>query len=396
MTQRRDRPWLLFVAVLACCLLVALLVQQLGQGQERRRREQERLGRAQPHLDAARAYLSAGRNALAEVALAEARRAGQQLPELYHLEQRLVLQALMDPLSQPEAGVYTRAEHLAIVGQKGGLSEAPPPAELHAVLARTALRRGDMEAAERSARAALAAAEGLAQARFLLGEALRRQGKSDAARAAYEAAVRADPKHYLARLQVAALRLEDPKPDLDAVAGQLRSLLEERDAPVAQFYLGVALNRAGKHAEALPHLQAARSLEPQMPEVGTHLGYALLRTGEMGEARAMLARAWQRTKDVTALYSLGLTYTHAKELPQRVAILEQVVQRAPKLSEAVLALSVAYQAAGQLAGAQAGYQRFVEQEGSNPAAAEQVAAAQARLKELSAAATAGKKPGRRR
>jgi len=384
----------LAVGVLGCGLLAALVVQQSGMRADSQRLEQERSARALPHLTATRAHLAGGRNALAEAALNEARRAAEQLPEAYRLEQHLVLQALLDPLSQPDTAVHSRAEHLAQLGLKGELEDPMAPELLHAVLARTALRRGDLEAGERSARAALAASQGLAQGRFLLGDALRRQGKSDAARGAYEEAVRSDPKHYLARLQLAALRLEDPKADLDAVGSQLSSLLEERDAPIAHFYLGVALNRAGKYAEALPHLQAARGLEPQMPEVGTQLGYALLRTGEVGDARSALARAWQRTKDVRALYSLGLSYSSAQELPQRVAILEQVVQRAPKHSEAVLALSAAYQAAGNLAGAKAGFQRFVELEGSNPAAAKQLEAVNKRLAALEAAG--GKKKGRRR
>ena len=240
-------------------------------------------------------------------------------------------------------------------------------------------------AAERSAREALAIAEGLAQAHFLLGEALRRHGRAEAARAAYEDAVRADPKHFLARLQLAALHLEDPKADLDALAGQLRSLIDERDASVAHFYLGVVLNRTGKHAEALPHLQAARPLEPQMPEVGTHLGYALLRTGDLGEARALLARAWRRTRDVAALYSLGLTYTQGQELAQRVAILEHVVQQAPKLTEAVLALGTAYQAVGRRDSAEATFERFLAMEGDNAAAADQVATVRRHLEELAPA-----------
>lgn len=340
------------------------------------------------HLAAAEAHLAEGRLELASAALAEARRPFFG-PADRRADVRLHLERVVRGLDPPAPDAAVRADYLA------GLGLAEPalgvaPALAHAALCRVRQVRGEAEEADEACRLAVEAWPRDPDALFLLGMARNRRRDQAGARAAFVEALRWAPAHFGARLESVALELGRPNPDLDAAVQRLRALLEVHAAPRVHFYLGVVHNRRKDYEAAVVELELARSaLQEQVPELLTHLGYAFVQTGELGSARPVLREAYRRTRDVAALYSLGLTYASEAELPERIRTLRRVVARAPELPDARFGLAQACDRAGLSEEARGGYADFIELAGRDRAAAAKVAEARRRLEVLGGGRGAG-------
>jgi predicted O-linked N-acetylglucosamine transferase (SPINDLY family) len=197
-----------------------------------------------------------------------------------------------------------------------------------------ALARGDVPHAEALIRAALALDAALPRAHFNLGNALLAQGRPAEAVDCFERACAQDPADFAARFNLGRARLELGRHDAAIAAGEALARLKPDDPNVtielgtlvyrraettlaiadfdraialfqralaaggvddgprhnAQLFLGDALARRGRHAEALAHYQALLVAAPDDLDVRVGLANALNSLGRMRDAAPHYAR----------------------------------------------------------------------------------------------------------
>jgi tetratricopeptide (TPR) repeat protein len=117
-----------------------------------------------------------------------------------------------------------------------------------------------------------------------LGSALAHEGRPDEAMAEYEAAVRLNPEHAMARFSLGTHLFRRGRYD-EAIA-QYRAVLRLiPDSYDARFNLGMTLARAGRFDESLRHFAAACRLRPSAAAPHFYLGAALDALGRRDAAR---------------------------------------------------------------------------------------------------------------
>ncbi|WP_165223484.1 protein kinase domain-containing protein [Aquisphaera insulae] len=146
----------------------------------------------------------------------------------------------------------------------------------------------------------------------------------------------------LERLVATAPVADQPVPLLLAIAGDLRAaggdsldFLEkiQRARPGdfwANLALGSALNRAGRHAEAIRYHQSALSLRPDTAVSCNNLGSSLTACGRPGEAIEYF-RASLRIDPTAAIpiYNLAYNLRHTGRLDESIALLRSAAERDP-------------------------------------------------------------------
>lgn len=117
-----------------------------------------------------------------------------------------------------------------------------------------------------------------------LGSALAHDGRPDDAMAEYEAAVRLNPRHAMARFSLGTHLFRRGRYD-EAVA-QYRAVLRLiPDSYDARFNLGMTLARAGRFEESVRQFAAACRLRPRAAAPHFYLGAALAALGRRAAAR---------------------------------------------------------------------------------------------------------------
>jgi len=152
------------------------------------------------------------------------------------------------------------------------------------------LRMGDAEGSLGPLARAVEVQPLLIEARVRLAEALAARGRRDEAAAHLEAAVAANPLHHPeAWNNLGLLRLEDGDA-ARAVPALERAVALDPDLARARTNLGAALLLAERPADAVRHLEAAVRLSPDDPAPHGNLGVAYLALGRPQEARRPLER----------------------------------------------------------------------------------------------------------
>jgi tetratricopeptide (TPR) repeat protein len=122
------------------------------------------------------------------------------------------------------------------------------------------------------------------------GEAHLSNGASALAAIEFERAVQRDPSHPRAHLGLARARAQQlRRPEAEAAA-KAALQADPSFAPAAHF-LGNLLVEMDRCYEALPHLEAACALQPELLAHQRDLGGALLYVGDLARGRAHLMRA---------------------------------------------------------------------------------------------------------
>jgi tetratricopeptide (TPR) repeat protein len=114
-----------------------------------------------------------------------------------------------------------------------------------------------------------------------------------------------DDKALIYLLGTALIRDEQPK------RGQLLvdRILRDGDSAEARLLLGTTKMNAREFAEALTDLQKAAELNPQLPDVFSYYGLALLATGDMaGAANAFRKELESNPNDFVANLQLGVVF----------------------------------------------------------------------------------------
>jgi protein O-GlcNAc transferase len=244
-----------------------------------------------------------------------------------------------------------------------GRLEAGPPGRADAKAdARSALARGDREAAAQSARRAtestprdpeawnllglaleagdpaaaraaweqaLALAPGDAEAHFRIGDFERRHGRHDAAIAAYRAALAMGSKHPVL-LNNAGLSLRATG-QLDEAARCFGQALEAApDLAQAHANLGDVLREQHRFAAAIPCYVRALELEPGVAQLWINLGVCRHRAGLFGAAREAFERALAIRPDAPeALVNLAASLTAEARYAEALPLLKRALQARP-------------------------------------------------------------------
>jgi len=217
-------------------------------------------------------------------------------------------------LADPVRGVRMQAAHL--LASSGGT--LPRPLEAPFRQAMDEARAAEAYAAERPE--ALVNLAGLEAA----------LGNADAARAAYERALRIDPRYVPAALNFADfLRLEGRDEEGERI---LRNVLVVAPASAELHHaLGLNLVRRDRKAEALPLLERAVALRPESPRLAYVLGVALWSQGRRDDAMRTLRAAHERTPGDRDILSALVSYAEESgEIAKALTWAEMLARSSPQ------------------------------------------------------------------
>jgi len=309
------------------------------------------------HVLLARIYLRIGEPAAAEESLLRARRMGAdpdivwplQAQAMYRMREYQKLLALT-----PREGLHAEPQATVLVYrgrarlERGEFEQAreelrraaalTPSAPLPQVsMAVTALREGDVHAAEARALKATRVAPQDADAWNALGDVAHVRGELDAALEAYQRALERAPDHYEARLSRAGIyldlgRLEEAEADLAVL--RERAPLEPRPA----YLQAVLLSKQGRVAESREALERATAL---LDELGpgalarsTQLmllaGLAHYELGELEQAQGQVAAYVERFPALPGPRKLlAAILLRNGRSAEAVSVLEPALEQAP-------------------------------------------------------------------
>lgn len=193
----------------------------------------------------------------------------------------------------PEA-YYNRAEvRMAIGDLEGARADLDyvlelDPEYLEAYINRAGLLEmlGEHEAARRDVTAGLALDPGNAHLHGVLGQLEAAEGRTAEARAAYDAALRADPRLASAWANRAILRYETG--DVAGAVDDLNRAIALREADTA---FGAANSAPGERGRALGHLERSGAPDPTGAALYFNRGTALVELGRVNEAGQDFRRA---------------------------------------------------------------------------------------------------------
>jgi tetratricopeptide (TPR) repeat protein len=212
-----------------------------------------------------------------------------------------------DALAHHElAEMYFRRGRLdeALAEHTVALMIDPRRADSHVGVAQVHLREGRFaDAAAAAGRASQLAADHK-EARYVLATSLLRLGRADEGNRELQEYQRLQTEATAAqskRLEIAALRrdaiVSAANGDHDRAVALLRKALEAAPGdPASELDLGLALLRAGKAADAIPHLRAG-AVPGSSPDVHRHLAAAYEAAGQDEESKRERARYVQARQD---------------------------------------------------------------------------------------------------
>lgn len=210
--------------------------------------------------------------------------------------------------------------------------------QLGLTLVKTLLARRDFAAAEREARRLLASGGAEDIANYQLGLALEGQGQVDAAIAAYQASLQAEPLAAPPLLAMIRLQLA-----------------------------------AGRHAEARDWLSAHLAAHPDDLQASLLMAEVLASNGERGQAEAIYRKMLEKHSETTAVW-LGLAALYPPASDERLAVLREAWQANPRSAQLGLALGSTHEKRAEYEEAIAVYERSLAQSGDNDVLANNLAA----------------------
>lgn len=224
----------------------------------------------------------------------------------------------------------------------------PKRKELWKPIADLELARGAGEEAAKAYREFVRAHPDRADALQNLAVLELRAGRLDEARSRLEAAIKAAPSADL-YYNLGNVLLKGPSAD-PAIAAYRRALEYQPHHEEARFNLALALERAGKRAEAVATLAQLATVSPEVARMRARM--EALMGGVEADRALGLARG---SSDVEMILGVASGFRQAGELEKALALLDRAVDLSPKLASARLNRGAVKQAIGQLADAEADY-----------------------------------------
>jgi Flp pilus assembly protein TadD len=215
-----------------------------------------------------------------------------------------------------------------------------------------------------------------ARARTNLGLALINCGQLEEAAEEFEAALRLDPKHYVAAVNLARVRvsqgkfdqakelysqIQDSNPsdiaplmglayiamrggDFSSAIGQLKQVLRLDDkSALARYQLAVAFMALSKPTEAITHLRVAASLEVRSPAVHQALAVAYTMSGDLRRAvRSFRAALTLDPVMREAIHGLSSVLLRLEQPENATQLLTSYLEKQPGDTRARENLALAY------------------------------------------------------
>lgn len=225
----------------------------------------------------------------------------------------------------------------------------PERSEMWKPIADLELARGASEEAARAYREFLRAHPDRADALQNLAVLDLRAGRVDDARTRLEAAIKVAPSADL-YYNLGNVHLKAGS-DGPAIAAFRRAMEYEPRHEEARFNLALALERAGKRAEAVATLAQLATVSPEVARERARMESMM---GGLEADRALnLARG---SNDVEMILGVASGFRQAGELEKSLALLDRAVDLSPRLATARLNRGAVRQAMGRLPDAEADYQ----------------------------------------
>lgn len=198
-----------------------------------------------------------------------------------------------------------------------------------------------------------------AMAQLFLGDAWLKAGKYEEAAVALERATALDPKNAEARFALGQTRLmQDKFEEAEKLLAEAAVTLNRN--PLLLRGLGKAQLRLKKFADAVTSLERALTLDRGLEGVHALLGEAYANAGKVEAAIGALRVAWEKSQDINAYRNLGRVLLQVGRHGEAVQVFKTLQALDPQDPEPLIALSMAAQAAGDLASAGLALQRAEE------------------------------------
>lgn len=234
-----------------------------------------------------------------------------------------------------------------------GLQGADPPVATSSASdliaqGHSAQERGDLEAAERWYRAAVAADPHAADAQMNLGNALKERAQLPAAVEAYERALAIDPDHASTHYNLGLVLLDSG--DLARVEQHMRTAVHLRPAfPQAWLVLALAQEGQGNLDGAVQSCRRSLDLDPDYVEALLTLAPIYRRQGRHQDATVCFVKALAlRPDDADAQLKLGLIYKDHGEIGAAIASFRAALALRPGDALALGDLGNALQEVGEI------------------------------------------------
>ena len=219
-----------------------------------------------------------------------------------------------------------------------------PPSPLDA--AKAALTTGDTAKAIETLEKAVADAPGSAEAHLALGQAYFRAGRKDVAQKQFEAGFtldaaaawpipvqHADEVFLAGNIHAGLNQLEEAK------AAYESALKLDPKKAAAYTNLGVIYYQQGNLDGAITQLKKALEIEPQDAETQYMLGAAFVQKNDLAEAEKSFQQALAVKPDLAQAHiGLGNVYLLKKQYDQALTVLQQATKLQPDVPEGWLAL----------------------------------------------------------
>lgn len=205
---------------------------------------------------------------------------------------------------------------------------------------------GDWEGAAELLRENLEEFEDAPEIHCWLGVAERELGMDGIAYERFKRALALEPDdpHVLATAGNAIAQFADP----DAEAALRAAALTAPQLPLARFLYGAYLAREGMAEQALEELEAARSLDPDDPQIAYELGVARFLDGRVDAAADALGESVAlEPSDPWARVVFGLVLLEADREEEAAGELSEGARLAPEDVEAQLLATLAAAASGR-------------------------------------------------
>lgn len=182
-----------------------------------------------------------------------------------------------------------------------------------------------------------------ADAYYKQGIAYKQEGKSDQAIAAFEHAVAANPRHYMAWASLGNLYKTARKDIPKAVTAYEHAVEGLKKDKVVWANLGMAYYRNKQIDNALKALITANTLDPNDHEIRFNLGTVRRQKGDLPGAIADLEVAVKlKPDDAQYANNLGVAYRYANRDDDAIKAFQQAIALAPNQASFHFNLAVVY------------------------------------------------------
>lgn len=243
----------------------------------------------------------------------------------------------------------------------GQLERHPEDARLHHAAAQLQVRLGREDDALATAETLVRLQPDGAQGHHFAGRIAEAAGEPERAEEHYRRAMDNDPGHLDAWVRLAALRTEQD--DMEAAREILQQALDENpDSPALHFEQASVLDEMHRAGEANEHYRRVLEQVPDhYPSLNNLAMNLITEGGDPDEARELAARAHEAAPDqpwVTATY--GWALLKSGEVDRAIALLSEAVEQDPEDGTLRYYLASAYEEKGQTEMAEEQFRRADE------------------------------------